>query len=103
MHLHRLPSESFRDAVNRVTVQHAGEQIERHPGTEPAAGPNGGERAHKVHAAHIEQPVEIVVLRYEDLVAVRILQVRRPETALFRVVAVQGICEYDDQRIMILP
>lgn len=96
-----LPSESFRDAVNSITIQHTCKKIERHSGTETATRSNGRKSANEIHALHVEQSVEIVILRYEDLVAIRILQVWRPVAAFFRVVSVQGICESDDQYIMI--
>lgn len=95
---HCLPSKSFRDAVNRITIQYARKKIERHSGTEAATRSDGGKSANEVHALHIEQPVEIVVLRYEDLVAIGILQVWRPATAFFRIVSVQRVCKHDDSR-----
>lgn len=94
-----LPSESFRDAVNGITIQHTCKKIERHSGTETTARSNGRKSANEIHAMHVEQSVEIVILRYEDLIAVRILQVWRPAAAFFRVVSVQGVCKCDDRYI----
>lgn len=99
-----LPSESFRDAVNRITIQHTRKEIKRHSGTETATGSHCRKSANEIHALHVKQSVEVVILRYEDLVAIRILQVWRPGTAFFRVVSVEGICEresiytYNDRR-----
>lgn len=96
-----LPSESFRDAVNSITIQYTCKKIERHSGTETATRSNGRKSANEVHTLHVEQSVEIVIFWYEDLIAIRILQVWRPAAAFFRVVSVQGICKSSDQYIMI--
>lgn len=93
-----LPSESFRDAINRISIQHTRKKIERYSGTEAATRSDGRKSANEVHALHVEQSVEIVVLRYVDLVAIGILQVWRPATAFFRVVSVQKVCKHDDNR-----
>lgn len=88
-----LPCKSFRDSVNRVPVQHSSQKIKRHPGTKTATRTDSWESTHEVLAFHIEQSVEVIVFRYEDLVAVRILQVRWPMATFLRVVSVQRICK----------
>lgn len=87
----RLPSERFRDSVYRVPIEHTGKKIERHTGAEPASRSNSRKGANEVHAFHVEQSVEIIVFRYKNLVAIRILQVRWPMATFLRVVSVQGI------------
>lgn len=60
--------------------------------TQTAAGTRRGEPSHKVDALDPKQAVEVVVLRHSDLIAVGVLQVRRPLAALLRVVAVDRVC-----------
>lgn len=98
-HYYDLPSKRFCDAINRITIQYTRKKIERYSGAKAATRSDGRKSANEVHALHVEQSVEIVVLRYKDLVAIRILQVWRPTTAFFRVVSVQRVCKHDDSRI----
>lgn len=93
-----LPSKSFRDAINRITIQYTRKKIERHSGTETATRSNCRKSANEVHALHVEQFVEIVVLWYEDLVAIGIFLVWQPTTAFFRIVSVQRVCKHNDSR-----
>lgn len=77
--------------VNGISIEYTGEQVVGHTATQSAAGSDSRESSYKVHASYFEEPVEIVVLRDLDLVAVGILVLGCTVTALLRVVTVHRV------------
>jgi hypothetical protein len=66
--------------------------------TEPAAGPDSREASHKVLASQTKQAVEVVVGWDVYLEAVRVLKMGWPVAALFRLIAVQWICNHNTRQ-----
>lgn len=87
----QLTRESFLDAVDRVSIDDSGKSVELIARSQFAAGSGRRKGANKVEALDVEQPVEVVIVRNADLVAVRVLQVERSFAALFGVVSVDWV------------